>query len=931
MANEISSAFDSAFADGPGTNPTQPDKFAVRAVGRVIQAAVDGLSNISTGKWVPFISQAVMNSSLNYADGVEGRVYVPTGKGVYRKTGATGTGSWTYVGPIPEGDTTALAARANPQLTVSGDIIDDRYNMLGGGAAVYIPQGVYMAGLFTATLTPQDARIPGYFKVSVELSSAVTSIYYDLADQAIKTSVFPTVMPSDPARYFHIVSFYGVSGGVTGDNRIKTTKSLQARTVASDRPFIFDLDQGVLSIPQLRGYIGATGTWILAPLDNVRPYRTVSIPKAPANTAVTFIWVDVRDILRNGSSSASALKVVQGFDPVANQLPSDGGDLVLIGTIYGETFHVAPSVHAPVARMLPNQCGVGKTDNDLARYRFFTSRPVALKRSESTGLGFARGYAAEGASDTGYRTFYGDTFAEKLLGGVVFARWYIETDVAGDFGGNFAGFAINENGQAVSMQTVNVAVALRISDNLRVYEGWFRMPRAYDVAYAGCWIGFDHSVKDVARMFGLQYAASADILPCVAFLDYPRANHTLGNRLALLEATASDGLGLFEPAIPPMVPVMEGRPTSVYLSQMFDQSRIGTRALATFTKVDQGGFNVPAAIVTTAQDPVTIPAEILPTGETIMQVDFVDNAGLSARRIGRQVKVRKVTAAQVDAFNFNMLTIGDSISDWNGTVVNSVRRLMSMGATVNMIGTLQMDGYIPGIGALAGEARGGKRAADHTFIETTGSRAMIPIAAGGEAAYLALDSSDTGKRYRNPFLKVPSSDDTTNRSDMVKNGYIFDPQFYFTRFGFSPADLVWINLGTNDISLYPTLSAAIAAIVESFRIMRSQFRRQYPNVKVIFAWNSFGRGSDGDTRWNSSHLVALRAVMKYLNATGDDKTFLFPGYCMVNRESAFPLSAGTVDDNGLLVRNVSDPIHYGYNGVAQFGEAGAQFIAAVMA
>lgn len=110
MANEIQQAFNAVYADGPPSNPTKPNKSLIRQqIGGTIQAQFDALATAAGGKWVPFSTKAAMDATLGYAADVEARVYNDgVNDGVYKKVGATGSGSWTYVGPLPEADTTEL-------------------------------------------------------------------------------------------------------------------------------------------------------------------------------------------------------------------------------------------------------------------------------------------------------------------------------------------------------------------------------------------------------------------------------------------------------------------------------------------------------------------------------------------------------------------------------------------------------------------------------------------------------------------------------------------------------------------------------------------------------------------------------------------------------------------------------------------------------
>jgi hypothetical protein len=110
MANEIRDAINTAFADGPALAPSAVPKPLVRQAGKTIQDQFDGLKAVAAGKWVSFATVAGMNADLGYSNGTEGRVYNDPGRGVYRKNGAVGAGSWSYIGPTPESDTTQIEA-----------------------------------------------------------------------------------------------------------------------------------------------------------------------------------------------------------------------------------------------------------------------------------------------------------------------------------------------------------------------------------------------------------------------------------------------------------------------------------------------------------------------------------------------------------------------------------------------------------------------------------------------------------------------------------------------------------------------------------------------------------------------------------------------------------------------------------------------------
>ncbi|WP_320194748.1 SGNH/GDSL hydrolase family protein [Agrobacterium rosae] len=94
------------------------------AVAEILQQ----LKNETSRKWIPFQDKTSMDASLQYANETEGRVYATTGKGVYKKSGAPGAGSWLYVGPIPEGDIAPVQAELTQTNSDVASVIAGAYS-----------------------------------------------------------------------------------------------------------------------------------------------------------------------------------------------------------------------------------------------------------------------------------------------------------------------------------------------------------------------------------------------------------------------------------------------------------------------------------------------------------------------------------------------------------------------------------------------------------------------------------------------------------------------------------------------------------------------------------------------------------------------------------------------------------------------------------
>ncbi|WP_440410845.1 SGNH/GDSL hydrolase family protein [Neorhizobium petrolearium] len=164
----------------------------------------------------------------------------------------------------------------------------------------------------------------------------------------------------------------------------------------------------------------------------------------------------------------------------------------------------------------------------------------------------------------------------------------------------------------------------------------------------------------------------------------------------------------------------------------------------------------------------------------------------------------------------------------------------------------------------------------------------------------------------------------------VFNGYIFDMEFYLDRFGLADPDVVVINLGTNEITQQDA-ATSLAQIQTGLNVMVSQVCAALPNAYILIVWNSLGP-AEGDDRWNTEHRAALGAIIKFVNDLADSKVLMVPMYATVSRENGFRWTVSTADaDTGISAITVSDGIHYGEYGIAQYGDVVAQFALALLA
>lgn len=102
-----------AYSDGATSNPDEPDKAPIRRLFGLIE---DTFSGLPQGYSVNYETRAELYGDLDWPPGVLGRVFGDsntTYRGVYLKLGAFGSGSWTRIGPLPGGDTTAIQAQVD--------------------------------------------------------------------------------------------------------------------------------------------------------------------------------------------------------------------------------------------------------------------------------------------------------------------------------------------------------------------------------------------------------------------------------------------------------------------------------------------------------------------------------------------------------------------------------------------------------------------------------------------------------------------------------------------------------------------------------------------------------------------------------------------------------------------------------------------------
>lgn len=259
-----------------------------------------------------------------------------------------------------------------------------------------------------------------------------------------------------------------------------------------------------------------------------------------------------------------------------------------------------------------------------------------------------------------------------------------------------------------------------------------------------------------------------------------------------------------------------------------------------------------------------------------------------------------------------VLLIGDSITN-RQVGARMAAAATAKGYTLNFIGTLNGAGIgqnaSDGTGPL-GEAREGWEFGDFTYAVT--DRVSI-IAPGAEAVYLA--QGKTTKWPQNPFLRASTGGDDPS---VIRNGHVFDFDFYLDRFALADPEVVFIGLGTNDIRDLnsPDLGPAIT---DGLTIMCGQIQAARPGTKIVIWLPSVSRSSDRDTKWDE-YVELLSRLIRFVRDQADSDIRLLPVWAMASQEVGFALDVGSTSDTGIQTAGLSDTVHISSFNMARVAE-----------
>ena len=249
-----------------------------------------------------------------------------------------------------------------------------------------------------------------------------------------------------------------------------------------------------------------------------------------------------------------------------------------------------------------------------------------------------------------------------------------------------------------------------------------------------------------------------------------------------------------------------------------------------------------------------------------------------------------------------ILFIGDSIGARQGAFLLK-QYLEALGLTPIFIGTIQGSASATDIwngdGPL-GECHSGWRSGDFTYSATT-SAVIVPP--GGEAAYLALNVM--ARRDRNTFLRAATGADDAS---VVRNGYVFDPAFYQSRFGLDTPDIVINALGTNDAYLVP-LADIYSEVLNNDKLIHKQIKAAWPSAKIIRTLPTNALSADRNVLWETQDTQVIKAMQAAAVAVANSRLTIAPLWAMTNPEGGYAFNQVNADSDGFYSGTWTDGTH----------------------
>lgn len=410
--------------------------------------------------------------------------------------------------------------------------IDDRWNVKGGGAGVYMPIAnifaraphiaVSGAGRSGAGNADLGGNMAGYCFLALTglpgntIPGTVNYVVYDLDADMWRVVAYSSV----PGNLAGVGYRFVIAGVLDGNWGLASPSGL--RWVQMGKPPIegarlprypIIVEGTSVTIPETYAYDseGRARTRLI-PADASLYFPAQSIPTGNASERAHYFDLDVVD---GGGSHNDALKTVDG-----NGAWRVGGrNRVLVGRSLSGIFHPANG------NMIVGDQGMGQQPNmfryavgdDMLDSRVFLRNNTAITAITSTTLN------AWGITKAAYDPVYNEPFVgayfdtSPKVGQRIFMRFFVQTDIANDFGTSVNAYLRT----ASTFAGLTARLIRKISDYEREYCVW-------DTVAAAGWTyfivgAFGTSTTAVLKVAGEQYHCSDAPAWWIRRGDYPRA------------------------------------------------------------------------------------------------------------------------------------------------------------------------------------------------------------------------------------------------------------------------------------------------------------------------------------------------------------------------------------------------------------------------
>lgn len=342
--------------------------------------------------------------------------------------------------------------------------------------------------------------------------------------------------------------------------------------------------------------------------------------------------------------------------------------------------------------------------------------------------------------------------------------------------------------------------------------------------------------------------------------------------------------------------------TEIYPRNMLQSRADGVSFVASFlAEASEDGSKAPVAMTTS--DALSVRLSDASAVKPALLLLRNREEGSLDRRMAMNIDLKVAPAGSSDPVRVMM--IGDSITNrqmgaWVRSLLNARGYVPTFVGTVNGQGLT--DTTTGGTGGPVGEGREGWEFGD--FTNQVNDRAA-PVAPGSETSYLAGSKND--KLTFNPFLRAATGGDPAT---IVRNGYVFDPAFYLTRFSYVAPNVVFLGLGTNDIR-DRNGQELVDGVLDGLQIMVGQLRSAMPDADIVVWFPPAPTSSDRNELWASDYVPVLKTIIKFVKDDTSGRVHLAPTWALANTEESAAWISVEDPDTGTSSLTISDAVHLG--------------------